>query len=91
MTHTTDNSSTEMNKCIHGFKLEKVYFRSSQMKIVLTILGYEGHCNTETCNTQQLIIIFIRVGLYTIYVSTNMQDLMMADLWPKHVVIEKYT
>jgi len=40
------------------------------MQIILTILGYEGHCNTETCNTQQLIIIFIRVGLYTICLCT---------------------
>jgi hypothetical protein len=28
MKHTTDNSSTTMNKCIHGFKLENVKFRS---------------------------------------------------------------
>jgi len=40
-----------MNKCIHGFKLENVYFRSSQVQIILTILSYEGHCNTETCDT----------------------------------------
>jgi len=47
----TDNSSTGMNKCIHGFKLENVYFRSSQMQVVLKILDYEGHNNTETCDT----------------------------------------
>jgi len=29
MKHTTDNSSTARNKCIHGFKLENIYFRSS--------------------------------------------------------------
>jgi len=51
MKHTTDNSSKGINKCIHGFKLENVYFRYSLMQIVLKILGYEGYCNTEGSDT----------------------------------------